>query len=131
MASGQNLNELRELVEFLKANDIAEFELEREDMKVALKFASAIVQPVPKSVGLDPATLAQIMGSAGSAPMQHLAVVLGRVGRCVEPVRTSPGTAHWRRSPLAVERRRWSGAEHHDTQSTPCRHVRRRGRHRS
>ncbi|MDE1154483.1 MAG: acetyl-CoA carboxylase biotin carboxyl carrier protein [Acidobacteriaceae bacterium] len=45
MASGFDLKDLRELVEFLKANDIAEFEMEREEEKVALKFASAIVQP--------------------------------------------------------------------------------------
>ena len=43
---GKELQELRELVEFLKANEIAEFEMEREDLKVALKFASAIVHPV-------------------------------------------------------------------------------------
>jgi acetyl-CoA carboxylase biotin carboxyl carrier protein len=65
MAAGDHLNELRELVEFLKANDIAEFSMEKADLKVDLKFASAIVQPVPKTVGVDPATLAQIVASAG------------------------------------------------------------------
>ena len=39
---GNDLKELRELVEFLKANDIAEFDMEREDLKVRLKFAGAI-----------------------------------------------------------------------------------------
>lgn len=70
MAQEQDLKELRELVEFLKANDIAEFEMEREDMKVALKFSSAIVQPVPKSVGMDPATFAQFMASANANQQQ-------------------------------------------------------------
>ena len=65
MAAGDELKELRELVEFLKANDIAEFEMERDDLKVALKFANAVIQPVPKNVGVDAATLAQIMASAG------------------------------------------------------------------
>ena len=64
MAAGDHLNELRELVEFLKANDIAEFSMEKDDLKVDLKFTSAIVQPVPKSVGMDPGTLAQIMAAA-------------------------------------------------------------------
>jgi acetyl-CoA carboxylase biotin carboxyl carrier protein len=59
------MKELRELVEFLKANDIAEFEMEREDMKVALKFSNAIVHPVPKNVGVDAATLATIMAGSG------------------------------------------------------------------
>jgi acetyl-CoA carboxylase biotin carboxyl carrier protein len=35
------LDELRELVDFLKANGIAEFEMERTDLKVRLKFAGA------------------------------------------------------------------------------------------
>jgi acetyl-CoA carboxylase biotin carboxyl carrier protein len=35
------LEELRELVDFLKANGIAEFDLERADMKVRIKFAGA------------------------------------------------------------------------------------------
>ncbi|MGC9197424.1 MAG: acetyl-CoA carboxylase biotin carboxyl carrier protein [Acidobacteriaceae bacterium] len=40
-ATGSNdLQELKELVEFLKANGIAEFEMERPDLKVGLRFAS-------------------------------------------------------------------------------------------
>ena len=35
------IKELRELVEFLKANGIAEFEMERADQKVGIKFAGA------------------------------------------------------------------------------------------
>ena len=39
-----NMQELRELVEFLKQNGIAEFELDREDQHVRLKFESAFAQ---------------------------------------------------------------------------------------
>jgi hypothetical protein len=35
------LQELRELVDFLKANGIAEFDMERTDLKVRIKFAGA------------------------------------------------------------------------------------------
>ncbi len=35
------LKDLRELIEFLKANEIAEFDLEKNDLKVRLKFAGA------------------------------------------------------------------------------------------
>ena len=35
----EHLDELRELVEFLKANEIAEFDLERSDVKLRIKFA--------------------------------------------------------------------------------------------
>jgi acetyl-CoA carboxylase biotin carboxyl carrier protein len=41
MAAGKDLQELRELVEFLKSNGIAEFDMERQDLKVRLKFAGA------------------------------------------------------------------------------------------
>ena len=67
---GKELQELRELVEFLKTNEIAEFEMEREDLKVALKFASAIVHPVtmmqaaPQQIAAAPVTAAP----AASAP---------------------------------------------------------------
>jgi hypothetical protein len=36
---GNKLEELRELVDFLKANGIAEFDMERADLKVRIKFA--------------------------------------------------------------------------------------------
>ena len=39
MMDGNKLEELRELVEFLKANGIAEFDMERNDLKVRIKFA--------------------------------------------------------------------------------------------
>lgn len=37
--AAEDLQQLRELVEFLKANGIAEFDMERTDLKVRLKFA--------------------------------------------------------------------------------------------
>ena len=40
-----NQKELRELIEFLKEQDIAEFELERGDVKVRIK--RGVVAPVP------------------------------------------------------------------------------------
>ena len=66
---GKELNELRELVEFLKANDVAEFDMEREDLKVRLKFTSAIQAAAAAAPaaggGIDAATLAAIMASRG------------------------------------------------------------------
>jgi acetyl-CoA carboxylase biotin carboxyl carrier protein len=47
MAEGKDMKELRELVEFLKANGIAEFEMERPDMKVGLRFAGAAPAAAP------------------------------------------------------------------------------------
>ncbi len=37
----EHLDELRELVEFLKANEIAEFDMERSDVTLRIKFAGA------------------------------------------------------------------------------------------
>ena len=60
-----NLEKLRELVEFLKANGIAEYETESADNKLRIKFSTA--------AGIDAAQLAQLLGShsapAVSAPV--------------------------------------------------------------
>jgi acetyl-CoA carboxylase biotin carboxyl carrier protein len=60
---GNKLQELRELIEFLKANEIAEFDMEREDLKVRIKFAS---EPAP-AAGIDLAHLSRLMASAPAA----------------------------------------------------------------
>ena len=62
------LRELRELIEFLKANDIAEFDLEKGELKLRLKFMGAVkAEMAPASAGIDMAQLARLMGSAGAA----------------------------------------------------------------
>ena len=60
---GNKLQELRELIEFLKANEIAEFDMEREDLKVRIKFAS---EHAP-AAGIDMAQLSRLMASAPAA----------------------------------------------------------------
>ena len=55
------LQELRELVEFLKTNGIAEFDMERTDLKVRIKFAGA-AEPAS---GVNPAQLAALLANAG------------------------------------------------------------------
>ena len=66
-----NLKELRELVEFLKASGVAEFDMERPELKVRLTFAS-VEPPAAATVGppaLDYAQLARLLaGSAVAAP---------------------------------------------------------------
>jgi acetyl-CoA carboxylase biotin carboxyl carrier protein len=70
---GNDLKELRELVEFLKANGIAEFEMERPDLKVGLKFAGAAS---PASAGLDMSQIAALMAAQGSAAAVPVAAPL-------------------------------------------------------
>ena len=62
------MEELKELIAFLRENEIAEFDLDRGDLKVRLKFASGVVQPAPAASNVDMATLARLMGSAPAAP---------------------------------------------------------------
>jgi acetyl-CoA carboxylase biotin carboxyl carrier protein len=65
MMDGNKLNELRELVEFLKANEIAEFDMEQDDLKVRIKFAG---EPAAAPVGgFDMAHLSRLMASAPAA----------------------------------------------------------------
>ncbi len=72
----KDLLELRELVEFLKASGIAEFEMERPDLRVGLKFVGAAA---PVSAGLDTAQLAALLsaakGGVASAPSVQPAAV--------------------------------------------------------
>jgi acetyl-CoA carboxylase biotin carboxyl carrier protein len=63
MMDGKTLEELRELVEFLKANEIAEFDMEQADLKVRIKFA---VDPAAAGAmsGVDLSQLSRLMASA-------------------------------------------------------------------
>ena len=61
---GNKLEELRELVEFLKANGIAEFDMDQDDLKVRIKFAG---EPAASGGGFDLAQLSRLMASAPAA----------------------------------------------------------------
>jgi acetyl-CoA carboxylase biotin carboxyl carrier protein len=66
----EEIAELKELIEFLKANGIGEFDLERGDLKVRLKFAGA-----PQTADLSQiAHLAAAAQAAHSASFQPAAV---------------------------------------------------------
>jgi acetyl-CoA carboxylase biotin carboxyl carrier protein len=76
------LKELRELIEFLKANEIAEFDLEKNDLKVRLKFMGAVKAETPSSTAFDMAQMARMMatvpapvGAVASAQMAQLNAV--------------------------------------------------------
>jgi acetyl-CoA carboxylase biotin carboxyl carrier protein len=66
MADENNLEELRELVDFLKANGIAEFEMDRGDWKVRIKFEGAAAPAA--AGGLTPAQLALLMAGGAGFP---------------------------------------------------------------
>ena len=69
--AAEDLQQLRELVEFLKANGIAEFDMERTDLKVRLKFAG-LQPPAPAAVDLShlaSAIAAQSAAAPTAAPV--------------------------------------------------------------
>ena len=93
-----NLQELRELVEFLKANGIAEFDMERTDLKVRIKFAGA----AGAAAAVDPAYLAALLASAGAAsPSAAPAVIPSTVAAAGNSAAAAPEeTLHELKSPI-------------------------------
>ena len=80
-----DLKELRELVEFLKASGVAQFDMERPELKLRLKFVG---EPGPAATATTPAdlaTLARLMGAGAVAPAAVAAVAGG-----TEPVVAAP-----------------------------------------
>jgi acetyl-CoA carboxylase biotin carboxyl carrier protein len=65
--NSEDMNELKELIEFLKENKIGEFDLERGDLKVRIKFAQ-------EGGGTDLANVARLL-AAQSAAASHAPAV--------------------------------------------------------
>jgi acetyl-CoA carboxylase biotin carboxyl carrier protein len=57
------IGELKELIAFLKENEVAEFDLDRGDLKVRLKFASAVAPTPAPTAPVDFAAFARLMSS--------------------------------------------------------------------
>ncbi len=100
-----DLQELRELIEFLKANDIAEFGLEKNDLKVRLKFMGAVkAEGAPAGGNVDMAQLARMIAAAPAAAAPALAQV-AHVHAVAEPAAAAPlaapaETLHIVKSPI-------------------------------
>ena len=73
-----DLKDLRELVEFLRTNEIAEFDLNRGDQHLHLKFASAFPPPVA-AVEAVPARVAAV------APVQTEAATVASLAAAATP----------------------------------------------
>jgi acetyl-CoA carboxylase biotin carboxyl carrier protein len=97
---GNDLKELRELVEFLKASGIAEFEMERPDLKVGLRFAGEAPVAAAAPAGVDVAQLAALLAA------QRPAVPTAPASVAVAPVASAPAVA----APAAAEADPYAGA---------------------
>ena len=94
---GKKLQELRELVEFLKANGIAQFEMEQEDLKIALTFEGA----APAAGGVDMAQLAQLLAARPAAPVAApVAAAVAAPAAAVAPAVDPYAGAHIVKSPI-------------------------------
>ncbi len=76
----QDIEDLKQLIEFLKAHQVAEFDLDRGDMKIRLKFS----QQETATAGLG--DLARLLASAPAGVAQA-------VSAAGQPVATTPATA--------------------------------------
>jgi acetyl-CoA carboxylase biotin carboxyl carrier protein len=67
----EDMKELKELIEFLKENQIGEFDLDRGDLKVRIKFAHA-TPPAADLAGLS-RLLSSVPAAPSDAPPAHVA----------------------------------------------------------
>jgi acetyl-CoA carboxylase biotin carboxyl carrier protein len=95
MMDGNKLEELRALVEFLKANEIAEFDMEQDDLKVRIKFAGAPAAAAPVS-GIDMAHLSRLMASAPATVTAPVAAATASAA----PAAPAEETLHEVKSPI-------------------------------
>ena len=83
------MKELRELIEFLKANEIAEFDLEKDGLKVRLTFAGT--NPPPPPAPAVPFDMARLMAAfQGQHPSGSYAAVPGQSGEMAAAAAPAP-----------------------------------------
>jgi acetyl-CoA carboxylase biotin carboxyl carrier protein len=97
----EQLDVLRELVEFLKANDIAEFDVEREDVKLRLKFAgpSRVAEELPQQSVATPVAGAP-MATQASFPVQAEVAHAHAVAPAATALATPEEVLHQVKSPI-------------------------------
>jgi acetyl-CoA carboxylase biotin carboxyl carrier protein len=88
-----NIDDLKQLIEFLKENQVAEFELDRGEVRVRLKFE----QPQASQAGLS--DLASLLANARTAPAQ--AATGGPAAAAAEETSADPNAGlHIVKSPI-------------------------------
>jgi acetyl-CoA carboxylase biotin carboxyl carrier protein len=103
MMDGNKMEELRALVEFLKANEIAEFDMEQDDLKVRIKFAGPPSAAAPAG-GFDLAHLSRLMASGGGG--EHIPslggapAALGAAASAATPAAPAEEALHEVKSPI-------------------------------
>lgn len=82
----EEMKELKELIEFLKENKIGEFDLERGELKVRIKFAQ-------EGSSVDLTSLSRLLAAAPTATAAPAPVALPAVQGSAAPVASAPAAA--------------------------------------
>ncbi|HUX43676.1 MAG TPA: acetyl-CoA carboxylase biotin carboxyl carrier protein [Terracidiphilus sp.] len=91
----EDIQDLQELIEFLKSHQVSEFDLDRGDMKIRLKFA----QTDPAPAGLQ--DLARLLASQPAAQPSVAAPISGAPAPAAEAAATDPDAGlHMVKSPI-------------------------------
>lgn len=105
--NGEDIQVLKDLIEFLQEKNIGEFRLERGELRVELKFQSAIAAAAPAAApNLDPLLLARLLstappagtGTTVAAPPPESSSVPVPAASAPEPVQEEP--LHTVKSPI-------------------------------
>jgi acetyl-CoA carboxylase biotin carboxyl carrier protein len=103
LKSGMGLDKLRELIELLKANSVAQFDLERDGLKIRLEFEGADKPHAPAPIDMGQmAQMMRLMGSPQAAPGVSPALLATAQEASPAPAAASVPTAS---TPVAVETR--------------------------
>jgi acetyl-CoA carboxylase biotin carboxyl carrier protein len=90
----EEIEALKELIEFLQDKKVGEFRLERGELKMELKFEAAFAAAATAAPQMDPMLLARLIGASGAAP-----VLSAESGAAQAPVAGAPPAA----APAAAE----------------------------
>lgn len=94
------VKELRELIELLKANEVAEFDIEQPDFKVRLKFASESANTTAIDLGPLSRIVASMPQTGGSAPSNAAAPISAATAISTDASVTPEETLHTVKSPI-------------------------------
>ena len=69
----EDIQDLKQLIEFLKENQVAEFDLDRGDVKIRLKFNQALAPAVAHAIGNVPVAVSQTTAASAALPVPQSA----------------------------------------------------------
>ncbi len=96
----EEIEALKELIEFLQDKKVGEFRLERGELKMELKFEAAFAAAAHAAPQLDPMLLARLIGNPGAAPAEPQASSPSAAGPSAPAAAPAEETLHTVKSPI-------------------------------